>query len=273
MNNMNRLVPGLALAVCWLLLLLHGSFQLFFLVMSLVIVIGGHEYMKMAFPEQGVCARIFLTSLVLLPALGVWLFPSQGLAGGLLLSLLLLTFYILSSYRLIQDPLLVFSRTFFGVGYVGFLGGYLLLLHQMPEGNSWLLVLTAITAGSDSGAYYSGRRYGKHKLCPLVSPNKTIEGAIGGIVAGVAGAVLMALLLRVEVSLSFLMPAALLLTCVGIVGDLAESMVKRATATKDSGTLLGGHGGVLDRIDSLLFAGPVLYYFLVWYQHGLVVAL
>lgn len=71
----------------------------------------------------------------------------------------------------------------------------------------------------------------------------------------------------------FLMPAAFLLTGVGIIGDLTESVIKRATATKDSGTLLGGHGGLLDRIDSLLFAGPVLYYFLVWYQHVTAVAL
>ncbi len=271
--NMNRLIPGLILALCWLLLLLHGSFLLFLLIIIPVIAIGGHEYIKMAFPEKDVSSHLFLKILVLFPALGACYFLSQGLTAGLFLSLLVLTCYILYSYRQIDDPLMFFSRSFFGVMYVGFLGSYLLLLHQLPEGSSWLLVLTAITAGSDSGAYYCGRRFGKHKLCPLVSPNKTIEGAIGGIVAGIAGAVLMAFLLKVQVGLLFLIPAAVLLTGVGIVGDLTESVIKRATGTKDSGTILRGHGGILDRVDSLLFAGPVLYYLLVWYQHLSVMSL
>jgi phosphatidate cytidylyltransferase len=262
---MNRLIPGLFLASCWLLLLLHGSFVLFLLIIIPVIAIAGHEYFKMAFPEKD-SSHVFLKILVLFPALGACCFSSQGLAGGLFLSLLLLTFYILYSYHRIDDSLLFFGRALFGVTYVGFLGAYLLLLHQLPEGSHWLLVLTAITAGSDSGAYYCGRRFGKHKLCPLVSPNKTIEGALGGLVAGVAGAVLMAVLLKVQVSIFFLVPAAVLLTGVGIIGDLTESMIKRATGTKDSGTILRGHGGVLDRIDSLLFAAPVLYYLVVWGQ-------
>jgi phosphatidate cytidylyltransferase len=272
-HNMNRVIPGLLLALCWLLLLLHGSFLLFLLVIIPVIAIGGHEYIKMAFPEKDITSRAFLKILIVFPALGACYFSSQGVAGGLFLSLLLLTFYIIYSYQRIDDPLLLFSRALFGVMYVGFLGSYFLLLHRLPEGSSWLLVLTAITAGSDSGAYYCGRRFGKHKLCPLVSPNKTIEGAIGGMIAGVAGAVLMAFLLKVQFSLWFLIPAAVLLTGVGIIGDLTESMIKRATGTKDSGTILRGHGGVLDRIDSLLFAVPVLYYLLVWVQHVSVISL
>jgi phosphatidate cytidylyltransferase len=265
-HTMNRLIPGLLLASCWLLLLLHGSFLLFLLIIIPVIAIGGHEYFKMAFPEKDGSSHAFLKILVVLPALGACCFPSRGLAAGLFLALLLLTFYILYSYHRIDDSLLFFSRALFGVTYVGFLGAYLLLLHQLPGGSHWLLVLTAITAGSDSGAYYCGRRFGKHKLCPLVSPNKTIEGALGGLVAGVVGAVLMAVLLKMQVSLLFLIPAAVVLTGVGIIGDLTESMIKRATGTKDSGTILRGHGGVLDRIDSLLFAAPVLYYLVVWGQ-------
>ena len=263
---MNRLLPGLALVACWLLLLLYGSSLLFFLVMSLVIGIGADEYVRMIAPEQGIGFRTFFVALSLLPSLGLGFFPSLGLTGGLLLSFLLLSAYIIYFYSQLQDSLLFFSRAFFGVGYVGFLGAHLLLLHQLPEGGSWLLVLTAITAGSDSGAYYCGRRFGRHKLCPLVSPNKTVEGAVGGLIAGVIMAIIMALLLRLEVSWLFLVPAAILLTGVGIVGDLTESIIKRATSTKDSGTLLAGHGGVLDRIDSLLFAGPVLYYLLLGYQ-------
>jgi len=266
MINMNRLIPGLALIVCWVLLLLYGSFQWFFPVMALVIWIGGLEYARMAFPEKNITFRLLFGALALLPSLSIAFFPSLGLAGGLLLSFLLLTCHILYHYGKLQDPLHFFSRAFFGVSYVGFLGAHLLLLYHLPAGSSWILVLTAITAGSDSGAYYCGKRFGKHKLCALVSPNKTIEGAIGGLVAAVAVAVLMATLLRLQVNWLFLVPAAILLTGVGIVGDLTESIIKRSTGAKDSGTLLGGHGGVLDRVDSLLFAAPVLYYLLLCCQ-------
>jgi phosphatidate cytidylyltransferase len=263
---MSRLIPGLALAVCWLFLLLYGSFLLFFWVMALVILIGAHEYTRMAFPEASTSFRAFFAVLALLPSLCVGFVPSLGLTGGLLLSFLFLTIYILYRYSQLQDALLFFSSAFFGLSYVGFLGAHLVLLRQLPEGSSWILVLTAITAGSDSGAYYSGRALGKHKLCPRVSPNKTVEGAIGGLVAGVVVAVFMTLLLRLQVNWLFLVPATILLTGVGIVGDLTESVIKRATGTKDSGTLLGAHGGVLDRVDSLLFAAPVLYYLLFVYQ-------
>lgn len=263
---MNRLIPGLALIVCWLLLLRYGSFLFFFPVMALVIWIGGMEYARMAFPEKNITFRLLFGALALLPALCIGFCPSLGLAGGLLLSFLLLTCHILYHYSKLHDPLHFFSRAFFGVSYVGFLGAHLLLLYQLPDGSSWILVLTAITAGSDSGAYYCGRRFGKHKLCSLVSPNKTIEGAIGGLVVGVAMAVLMTMLLHLQVNLVFLVPVAVLLTGVGIVGDLTESIIKRATGSKDSGTLLAGHGGVLDRVDSLLFAAPVLYYLLLCSQ-------
>lgn len=263
---MNRLIPGLALAAGWLLLLLYGSFSPFFAVMSLVIWIGALEYARMVFPEKNISFRVLFVFLAYSPSLSVVCLPSLGISFGFLLSFLFLTFYILYYYSQLPDVLLFFSRAVLGIIYVGFLAVHLLLLYQLPAGNSWLLVLTAITAGSDSGAYYAGRALGKHKLCPRVSPNKTVEGAIGGLVAGVAVAVLMALVLRLQVSWLFLVPAAILLTGIGIVGDLTESIIKRATGTKDSGTLLGGHGGVLDRVDSLLFAGPVLYYLLVWYQ-------
>lgn len=266
---MSRLIPGLALAACWLLLLLFGPFLLFFLVMILVISVGAQEYARMVFPERGILFQVFFAVLALLPSLCIGLVPSlglTGLTGGLLLSLLLLTGYILYRYSQLQDALLFFSRAFFGVSYVGFLGAHLVLLYQLPEGSSWILVLTAITAGSDSGAYYSGRALGKYKLCPRVSPNKTVEGAIGGLAAAVVMAVLMTLLLRLQVNWFLLVPATILLAGVGIVGDLTESIIKRATGTKDSGTLLGGHGGVLDRVDSLLFAAPVLYYLLLVYQ-------
>lgn len=266
MKNMNRLIPGLALVACWLLLLLYGSFQFFVLIMALVIGVGAQEYARMAFPEKNIPFQLFVATAAVIPSCCVGAFPSLGLSGGLLLSFLFLTFYILYSYSQFQDALLFFSRAFFGVVYVGFLGAHLLLLHRLQDGSSWILVLTAITAGSDSGAYYCGRAFGKHKLCPLVSPNKTIEGAVGGLVVGVAVAALMVMILRLHVSWFFLVPAAILLTGVGIAGDLTESIIKRATGAKDSGTLLGGHGGVLDRVDSLLFAGPVLYYILVLYQ-------
>lgn len=205
---------------------------------------------------------VILTLLIILPVLSSFLIPQLGLNGGIVLSFLLLSFWTLATYSTGSDSYAFLGRCCLGLVWVGFLGAHILMIRQLPEGNSWLLILTGITAGSDSGAYYVGRAFGKHKLSPLVSPNKTIEGAVGGVVVGMVVAALLAQLLLTTVPWAFVLVSAVCLGGVGICGDLVESIIKRATATKDSGTLLGGHGGILDRADSILFAAPVLYYLL-----------
>ncbi len=259
---MNRVIPGLALASCWLLLLLKGSPALFALVLILGLFIGAFEYGQMALADDSFLGSGGLAFLSVLPLLSVFVTPHLGINAGLVLAFLLLSFWTLGTYRKDFDSYGFFSRCSLGLIWVGFMGGHLLMIRTLPDGNYWLLILTGITAGSDSGAYYFGRALGTHKLSPLISPNKTIEGAVGGIITGIAVAALLSLLFLQTVPWLFVLAAALVLGVVGICGDLVESVIKRATGTKDSGTILGGHGGILDRADSILFAAPVLYYLL-----------
>lgn len=259
---MNRVIPGLALAGCWLLLLLQGSPVFFALVLIPCLAIGAYEYSRMALSKDSVLGSAIFALLSVLPLLYIVIAPRFGIAGGLVCSFLALSFWVLSTYRKDFDSYLFFSRCSLGLIWIGFMGAHLLLIRELPDGNYWLIILTGITAGSDSGAYYFGRAFGKHKLSPLISPNKTIEGAVGGILTGMAVAIVLALCLLQNVPWLFVMASAIFLGAVGICGDLVESVIKRATGTKDSGTILGGHGGVLDRADSLLFAAPVFYYLL-----------
>ncbi len=260
---MNRVIPGLALAFCWLLLLLKGSVVIFALVLFAGMFIAAYEYGKMTLSSVSLVEPIFLAIILTLPVLSTFFIPVLGLNGGLTLAFLLLSFWTLTTYKQSTESLAFFSKCCLGLLWVGFLGSHLLLLRQLPDGNIWILILTGITAGSDSGAYYSGRAFGKHKLSPLISPNKTIEGALGGIITGIVVAFLLALILLETVPWIFVLIAAICLAIVGICGDLVESVIKRATGTKDSGTILGGHGGILDRADSILLAAPVLYYLLL----------
>jgi phosphatidate cytidylyltransferase len=145
--------------------------------------------------------------------------------------------------------------------YVGLPLGVIawILCFHGPAVTTWLLVLIAV---SDSGQYYCGRAFGRHKLAPAVSPAKTVEGAVGGVVvATMAGALTLPWVLP---GVPFAMAAgvSLVLALAGIVGDLFESLLKRSAGVKDSSNLIPGHGGVLDRIDSHLFAAPVFYIFL-----------
>lgn len=263
---MKRTVPGLFIAGFWLFLLLKGSILLFSIVVIIVVLAGSDEYVKMATggEEQGF-ERFFLDLVVAVPVVGICIFPQiAALPLFILVSFLLLTGYFLIKSKFFEDSYLRFCRLVFGLIYIGLLGSYLVLLRHLPEGGVWLIVVSAITACSDSGAYFIGRAFGKHKLCPSISPNKTIEGALGGAGAGLSGAILFAFLLLPGVHWPFLMLSAVLISGVGIAGDLTESIVKRGTGTKDSGTCLAGHGGILDRIDSLLFAAPVIYYLIIF---------
>ncbi len=264
---MKRVVPGLALAACWLLLLLKGPFLLFFPVVLLIGFIGSLEYIGMALPSiKSRLKQVAFAFLLILPIIFAGLDCKITLSGGLVFSFLLLAGYILVCYSALDDPYTLFVRSVFGLIYVGFLTAHLVLLYQFENGNLWIIVLSAITAGSDTGAYYLGRTIGKHKLCPNISPKKTIEGVVGGLIGGVLGAAIFGWLLLPGVNLFFLSISAMVLVIVGIAGDLTESVLKRYHGIKDSGTLLAGHGGILDRADSLLFAGPLLYYFLLLYK-------
>ena len=260
---MNRLIPGLALASCWLLLLLKGTTVLFAIVLFVGLSIGAYEYGRMALSNNSFLQSGLLALLGILPLLSYYCVPQFGISAGLTFAFLLLSFWTLATYQKGFDSYAFFCRCSLGLLWVGFMGTHLLMIRELPQGNFWILILTGITAGSDSGAYYTGRAFGKHKLSPLISPNKTIEGAVGGIITGMIVAALLSLLLLETVPWTFVLVTALFLGVVGICGDLVESVIKRATGTKDSGTILGGHGGILDRADSILFAAPVLYYLLL----------
>jgi len=149
--------------------------------------------------------------------------------------------------------------TAFTVLYLGVTGACLGWLRLVPGDDlGWRLVLLffgTIWLG-DSGAYYVGRRFGRHKMSPRISPNKTWEGLAGGTAATLAAAVALGSLLRVDLPWPVLLGVAVILAVAAPVGDLVESQFKRDTGVKDSSALLPGHGGLLDRTDSLLFAAP-----------------
>ncbi|MCF8144073.1 MAG: phosphatidate cytidylyltransferase [Deltaproteobacteria bacterium] len=154
------------------------------------------------------------------------------------------------------------GKTLFGPVYAALPLALLILIDIRPKGPVWIFFLLTVVFASDTGAFYFGRLLGRHKLYEAVSPNKTWEGAVGGLVAGLmAGALFIRLIGPSTLDLKVLILTAFLSTA-GQIGDLCESMLKRSHGVKDSGHILPGHGGILDRIDGLLFAIPVLYVYL-----------
>jgi phosphatidate cytidylyltransferase len=160
------------------------------------------------------------------------------------------------------------GATILGVLYVPLLGSHLVSLRTgftQTLSAHLLSFFFLVLMGADTGAYYVGRALGKHKLAPSISPGKTWEGAIGGIVAALALAALAHFWFFRELPLKYILPLGALMTVIGIFGDLAESALKRGAGAKDAANLLPGHGGILDRLDSLLFNAPLIYYFAHFY--------
>ena len=163
------------------------------------------------------------------------------------------------------------GSTLLGVLYIPLLGSHLVALRMgFPQTLSAHLLsfFFLVLMGSDAGAYYTGRAFGKHKLAPSISPGKTWEGAVGGIVAAIAMAALAHFWFFRELSLKYMLPLAAVMALLGIFGDLAESALKRGAGAKDAANILPGHGGMLDRLDSLLFNAPLIYYFARFYFHS-----
>ena len=151
-----------------------------------------------------------------------------------------------------------------GPFYIGVPLGLGLLLRDGPDGRDWMLVALLATFSVDTGAYAVGRLIGKHKLAPRISPGKTWEGVVGGLMGGVGATFELTLILDLPMDTWKALPLGLLIAVAGMSGDLAESWLKRTAGAKESGTLVPGHGGVLDRTDSIITTLVITYFWVMW---------
>lgn len=190
----------------------------------------------------------------------------------LLLPLLAATFLLLTLLFLfrLSDIATVHHRLGWlclGFFYLPLLLGHLVLLRSLNDGRAWIFLTLLVIMVCDSSAYFVGSHWGKRKLYPIVSPNKSVEGGVGGLIGAVLAVLFASVTFLPQVGIVDGVIIGLLLGVVGQLGDLFESLLKRACGVKDSGNLIPGHGGMLDRLDSLLFAFPVVYY-LARYGYG-----
>jgi len=262
---MNRVIPGVLMVVCWIILLFGGTPFLFWLFGLGGTCIALHEFFRMTCKQiSGV--RLYATIIAcLFPLAAVFNGQMAMLPVGLFVSLLAIVLLALQGYGKIDDGLRYLTCGGFASLYISACLAHLVLIRFLPQGPYWLTLFIAMVAGSDTGAYYAGKTFGRRKLFPLISPKKTVAGGVGGIVTGVVAAEGVNLLFPQPTNFLALLIASSMLIVIGIAGDLTESLIKRSVGVKDSGTLLSGHGGLLDRIDSLLLTGPVLYYLLYFH--------
>ncbi|HWI54160.1 MAG TPA: phosphatidate cytidylyltransferase [Desulfobacteria bacterium] len=192
-------------------------------------------------------------------------FGSVQLDGGFVLGFvifLVLTiniFYLVKSYPAFTFT--DFGANFFSSVYVGWLISHIYLLRELPSGFHYVLLVLAATWSTDTFAYFVGMNFGRHRLAPVLSPKKSIEGAVGGVAGSIIASVLVGYLSQHLPIINYVV-VGLLAGTIGQVGDLAESALKRLAGVKDSGNIIPGHGGILDRFDSLLLTAPAVYYFL-----------
>lgn len=163
-----------------------------------------------------------------------------------------------------EDAFSVWAWTMAGIFYIGWLLSYFVALRILDDGRGWAFLALFTIFGSDTAAYLTGRVLGRHRLAPNISPRKTWEGAIGGILGGIILSLIITLACQLPISYWQAIILGIAVSIAGQVGDLVESLLKRNMGVKDSGRLLPGHGGFLDRTDSIVFAGIVVYYYVIW---------
>jgi len=263
---LSRLLTGVGLVLVSAFFIwtphLHTAFAI---LVMLFAVIGINEYYSMAW-HKGLTSEIFggMLSVIAMHTAAL-VFGAAALNLVFYLCVVALAWlHILRKHRTISG----IAVTMFGILYVGWLPAHFILLHEDPQlGAGMVTLLIVAVALSDTGAFFSGKAFGKHKLAPVTSPNKTWEGAIGGTVTAMLGMTLIYWLRHSlgweawpDWSLMRYLATGFALAFLGQIGDLVESLLKRDADFKDSGTILPGHGGVLDRCDAMLFSAPLLYY-------------
>jgi len=267
MNINKRFPTAIVLLGLLFLLVQYGSLIFIFIVLQAVILAALFEFYNLARKKKLHPQRLLGVSLSLVLCIS-FLFRSTISLDLALYACILVTgvYYVLAFKR--QEQLPYFSQsiaiTFFGALYLSFTLNYLYLV-RLEKGAFYIYFLCSIIFLGDTGAYFFGKLFGKHKMTPLASPNKTWEGSLGGIVFGVLGAWAAQQLLLKDIELWKALVCGALVHAVAQMSDPLESLFKRAVGVKDSSKILPGHGGLLDRIDSFILAAPFFYYLIRYF--------
>ena len=263
-------IPLISSIIYW------GSENIFLIIAILVAGCALFEYLNFNLPDSTLLTRVSLV----IPGVVSIVFVRQYFKAGIfvngsheiewLLSSLLVVltlgvfaalirkFLLFPGKRAFQDNI---SVALIGIVYTCIFLSYLVLIRNRTDGLGWIFFVLIVLWMGDTGAYIVGSLMGRRKLCPHISPNKTVEGALAGLLFSLLAGLVCKHLFLTELTVTHCLILTAGIACMGQLGDLCESIFKRERGVKDSGSLLPGHGGMLDRIDSLLFAAPLLYYY------------
>lgn len=219
----------------------------------------------MALPRERRGEVFLAVALGVMLAAAILFCPHPVAVQGMLVAVMLaLTIIFLFRYRRLETVGRDLALTTFGLFYVPLLLCHAGLLRQLEQGREWVFLVLLVVMASDSLAYFIGMALGRRRLYEAISPKKSVEGALGGLAGGVLGALAAKLWLLPRLDGLDVLVLGIGVGAFSQIGDLVESILKRSFAVKDSGTLFPGHGGLLDRLDSLLFAFPATYYYALW---------
>ncbi len=255
-----KLLPSILVSLT-LLTLIFGTINLepkLFLLLILIAIMLGVRELTHAYRAGGIelpDLPIMLIASVILVA--SWFGGTEGLAVSTGLSIPILMFFLLMISQ--KDFIKRSTSAVFAVFYLAVLGGFILLVANHPDGGKRILALVILIACNDTFAYFAGVLFGKHKMAPTISPNKSWEGLVGGLIASLIGGALVfqnAFETQWYVGCAVGVMTVITATC----GDLIESAIKRDLAIKEMSNLLPGHGGIMDRLDSALFTAPAVWF-------------
>lgn len=264
-----RLLSGIVLVIIAAVGLYMGGMVTFAMTL-IVALIGYSELLRIFHIEKSSLAVIGYTGTILFYVALFFDLAQWATAIIILFLIFLLGCYVVRFPKYKMNQMM---GCFFGFVYVGIMMSYIYQLRILQNGGEFVVLLFLAAWGNDTLAYCTGKMFGKHKMTPKLSPKKSVEGLIGGIVGAAVLGALYGLFLQTRIRLPFNPITMFPIICaigaaISVIGDLAASAIKRDSGIKDYGTLIPGHGGILDRFDSIILIAPVIYYLTVMISGG-----
>jgi len=261
---LKRWLTGLILAPILVLIIVFGSKEIFAALVILSILGGVWEYNHMVFGNGFVKEKIEGLILAVIIPLVVLLGNSQHLLTVLAFSVLIVFIIFILSIKESNFDVLSVAKVILGMMYIPFLMSYFISLRMMDKGKEWIFFVLFLAFIGDIFALYVGKYFGKHKLSPIVSPGKTVEGLAGLVLGSTSACLIFSCYFLPEIPLMHIVILAFSGSIIGQLGDICESAIKRNYGLKDASSLLPGHGGILDRLDCLIFIAPFVYYYRIF---------